>query len=371
MRKMMKFVSLTLCGAMLLAGCGKADGENTGSKAEGKDNAGNIFEDTTEEQNKECALSDYFMTGEDRIWYEMDNESGIRGKDSELEYIYYCSNGTIHVYNGNGRKLGDFARMSDEEIVAELDRARQEEMETRKNDFNEAVQNDINRCDALIADLPDTMEFTELGSDCVFTGFENVKARLKEYRDELSAMLEVSTDNDNECTDFTYSVYTDASGNVVSKEQISGTYTTHNYQIKDAQFLTDLETMNELYKERSQGIPEDENDAGTWLIHYINAVGFDLTQVRDQKPWEMHINDLPNIVGDGDDVVPHNMVTEEEQTFKIDDINTGMGNFQVYDSTYVGYSCKDYERCLVTRSDDKLILQLDDVNSPNVQVDPN
>lgn len=106
MRKLWKFMSVALCGAMLLTGCG-----NSGSE---KDSGNNDASD--EKEQLVYTFSEIKNSGELLILYMIFNDDGVLAKDSVPELIYILDDGKIYIDKVDGTTFGEYSKMTDEEI---------------------------------------------------------------------------------------------------------------------------------------------------------------------------------------------------------------------------------------------------------------
>lgn len=354
MRQVIKKVTaltLILVMGLSLAACGSKEDNGNGTK-EGNGNR------RDEEQVEEYALSECFSTDCDSIWYLTQNDA--KGKDSEVDCIFVSSGGTMHIYDVDDYKLGDFSQMTDEEIISMLEADENASIQP----FTEKAETDIARCDELIANLPDTMEFNEFGFSGIISGFENIKTALQAYRDSISSLLDVDVIGENDLSDVQYAVYTDSTGNNVSDEKIEVSYTYYSFHHGETSFLEDLEGMRTLYEQRLQGAEWSDVDDDS-LIVMASGPNFQYTEVTGDV-YEL------NLTGINDEVMDDAQysINKEDRSEKIENITTGLSTFQVYDSYYGGYYCEGYEQCLITRTalDSRFIL--DDLNTDNIMIDP-
>ncbi|MCM1208211.1 MAG: hypothetical protein NC309_04740 [Ruminococcus sp.] len=357
-------MSIALCGAMLLTGCGKNNEKDNGKK---------VKESLEEKMVKEYTLSENFSTRDNAIWYLTENDA--KGKDSEVICVFVSKGGTMYRYSNDNYTLGDFANMTDEEIISMLETAKTEMEQSKAASFTESLESDIARCDTLINNLPDTIEFYDYEVSWVYSGFENVKARLQAYRDSLSALLESSAEinNTSDFMNLSYAVYTDSTGNTVVSEELQGTYNSCSYYNGDVDFLTYMETLYEKYQAYVSG-NYVENDYDNSLVTALANAEFyggyeEVNFERDDGKVEVNITGWHSVGDSEEDEIPYH-VEIQENDYKIDEIKTGLSVFQVYDSYYGGYYCDDNEKCLITRTMENSVFKLDDVNSKNVMVDP-
>ncbi|MCM1162008.1 MAG: hypothetical protein NC412_12380 [Roseburia sp.] len=102
MKKLWKIISVVLCGAMLLAGCGNSASEKGNS-------------DTTEKQSA-YTFSEIKKSGKLVVLFSTYNNDGVPAKDSVPRAIFIFDNGKVYGDSVADTTFGDYSKMTDEEI---------------------------------------------------------------------------------------------------------------------------------------------------------------------------------------------------------------------------------------------------------------
>ncbi len=178
----------------------------------------------------------------DSIWYLIDQDAFEKGKDSAIRVAYVCRDGAFRRYALNeDYTLGKFAKMSDEEIISELENLQgplneslvevQQNLTTELQCLQPWLQSekvivsretpfsmfDKDGCLALDKHVPAKINFI-----CDTKQFSDL---LGEYAENLSALEEWFKTDNGKISGQKLAVFTDSTGNAVSSERLTLEYT--------------------------------------------------------------------------------------------------------------------------------------------------
>lgn len=199
-----------------------------------------------QEENLYYTPSSIFSAETDSIWYVIDPEEIEKGKDGVVSIVYSFRNGKIYRYElSDERTLGKFAKMSDEEIILELENAK------ALNGITSELQQEISHAKEYIDLLFQDDKVTPLtretafqvycnqyeAENYVFGTFGKLPAKLnftcdvsqqvaimKKYAEDLSTLEKWLQDHNCEAKAEEFAVFTDSTGNSVDYEQVTCEY---------------------------------------------------------------------------------------------------------------------------------------------------
>lgn len=343
---------LLLCAAtcvLLLTACGKD--KETGGEGIGK----------------QKTLSSVFSMDNNAIWYFVDTSESSKknlGKDSYPDEYYIFNNGELTYYYFSDEtvpySLGELSQMTDEEIITLL-----ESMSNESSDNSNRQSEKLEACNQTIALMEQVSEYSEqIDSMLPLHGYSGTVSDAKALLEQCKGILESTNESD---TGRIYSLkgfalYTDSTGNNVMSEDIAYGYIRSLSPSDRVNF--DFEGFNEAL---SATLEELEVNLAEMEEYYENLQD-DSYQYEDEQrlmePLMLLMTDLCDVENQG------NIIWEEqaEGISYIEDISGGLTNTQVYDSYYGGYRCKD--GYLVTKTDEKTTFVLDNLDTPNIVIDP-
>lgn len=383
MRKLWKFMSVALCGAMLLTGCG-----NSGSE---KDSGGFGKNKITEQ-----SLSSAFSTDNDTIWYFIDTSESHKalGKDSYPSKYFISNNGEFTYYSFANEKvpysLGELSQMTDDEII--------EALESTKSSDSSDTETKIALCNQAIDTVDQVAsEYSDIDDRLSDYGESYTISEIREGLEKYKNYLETTGENDtiNEYGLESYALYTDSTGNNVMTEGIaySNTYTVQVVSDADSdlEYIRDVIDNVESYinEEIKVKCAEDIlNDVFSSYPEYADSFTLpdeivdEMIEGNDDA-YNAYMEDAADCAADWmlAEMIASGLASHAKQ-FMVDDfspisnkkfsyvrdIQTGLQNAQVYDSWYGGYRCED--GYLVTRTDENVNFVLDSLDTPNAVIDP-
>lgn len=206
-KKFLVLIGIGLAVATLLGGCGKKTGNN---EEIGK----TISEYQESDEIKVYGLKDALERKERQIWYVIDGDDGVFGKESNVEDAFVFEDGKVTYYDFGGifsLNFGELAKLDDDEIVSKLKEA------------------DLNKAEELrqycIKDL-ESSHFDYDGTDAEWKQFEETLAQQHaEALDYVNSQTVVGTQPGL----FDLQIKTDATGNYTQTEILYCSYKADKY----------------------------------------------------------------------------------------------------------------------------------------------
>lgn len=335
----------------------------------------------------DCPLSEY-LSGGQTIWYHVAPGGGALGRESNVKEVFVLEQDGSMVYTDPDMNLGQMARMTDEEIIAMVHTAYEENVAERASDpFN-------------MADEPaggHVMTWTL--SDSLINQFYGNDPLTEEAFYTMCEEYYGLTDH-NEAV---WSAYADASAALEGLCQQSGSYIIENLiyysangslteadypyyseatgipesELKDfsALTVTAIETANEALDAHIAAKKAAEAAALEALLADIPASEYRLSIVTDptgnNTEAEMFAYQYPSYIEDGElQFIVRSLKLNQDWSAPDEDGLNGNCTTTVYDSLYGGYIIweKNVEY-FFTRVDANCYFQLDEVGADGVPID--
>lgn len=347
-RKYLKsMVAAALAASMTLSlcACGKTVRDGDGESESGKE---------TKMEKTEYTLSECFSKEGTNIWYYIEDDE-IIGKDARIREVYIFNDGALMRYDGYGLKLGDVAKMSDEEIIAELENYHQSKVQ----EWVQEQEERISLAEEVLAqgyfDQPYEEEYYG-PDDKIWIDVTGYKSEYEKYLEDLKAFdynmpYQYGT-GDAIKMEYEIAVFTDPTGNNTEKQAVRFDYHKATLPSPGVDFYRD-ETAGKIVLNYSSKYIDNYYGYDINGNHYRGAY---ILRPLDQ------IEQYPN---------------EEDTscTYEFTGVyDTTRGGFQVYDSNYGGYICEDWWACeggsFITRLEKNMSFKLDDVRAEGILVDP-
>lgn len=329
-------------------------------------------------------LSGSFSADSDSIWYYMDEDAGL-GKDGEVESAYVFKDGILKRYEVDGSyTLGDFAKMSDEEIITSLDELYAEhvaeiqpvfeqEKEVCEQLFEEGMLEDfdidfspgdyteiVRRYLVMTGREAEAYDFDfDIYQFLEDNGLEELMSRSCKNMSVVKEAMEGYLDQLNNCdlsetniADCELAVYTDSTGNNTESEIIACKYIKPEKADIARSYFDEYPRILPLVEDYSKEYPEFENEE---MKEYFGVYGVARYVVND---FEADFSEAASAYDRIEIAGP---------------ISTAEGSIQVYDSYYGGYYCGSDGGSygyLITRTADKVVFALDEVGAEGVEIDP-
>lgn len=322
-----------------------------------------------------------------QLWYEIKPDSDyLHGKDSQVKAVYYIQNGSATRYGMSDLDLdytlGNFAKMSDEEIIDLLENTQKD-----VNDWEKKAEEDIAYCEQcissgvfsgdytyefdynylddegysyLLLQISDDFDFDifietsgrEHASDKVVVHLD-ASAVKTEFEDALQQLKNDKNTFENMNTKPTFAIFTDSSGNQPCSEVLRIENGRLHYESGHADLLpgkTNDEQLNQIIKLLMEG----------WK--YGKVVSYNEKEIVCQMRFDT-LEELQNCLGGHTD--------QFHASDALVEVSYACTPFTVYDSQYGGYSFTDApEDAFVTRVDKNVNFVIDDLHTTGIEIDP-
>ena len=341
-RKLLLLLCATTCSLALLTACGK--GTETGSQSNGSSNA-NMESNEVQDENQKT-LSSAFSTDSNVIWYLVDSSGNVAktlGKDSRPDDYFVFQNGMLTVYQFADEwepyTLGELSQMSDDEIITAL--------ATKVSEKSDYSSQKLEECNQAIAYVEQVSEYSEqIDSRLPEYGVSGTVSNAKDFLEQCKNILESTTTDDGVKTYKlkNFALYTDSTGNNVISEGIAYEYI-HSVNPLDSMGLNFTSLNNDISSILSS-VKENSIDQGEGIDQLTGIL-------------------MPLCDSESQSILTE---TKKNEVIYIKEISSSITNAQVYDAYFGGYKCKD--GYLVTRTDENTNFVLDDLDTPNVVIDP-
>lgn len=396
-----KTAALAVSNILLLSltACGSSSTEEE-TEAESADTEVSVSEEPESIPLSACVSGE---AGE--VWYLVENAEMI-GKDSRVKTVYVFQDGTCSRYpmeqGETSYTLGDFAQMTDEEIIsaaqASVDTAQQEELRAYLETESEAaaylLDNDLIQDISISVEVPTSDEvyemldqgnptsvsYASLMAECSFfvspeyagttvpvecDNMSVVRDGVENYANEINEILAGDL-NQAFCR---VAVYTDSTGNNTQSEVVAINYA-------DMKNSGIAQRLCQAYPNTPYTETPIEEGCYEPLLQLISQRG---TLTTIQSSADVMLSIIDAIEGDGAESLKLGRYSVESVDITVNGheylsisgpINTSIGGRpQVYDSYYDGYYAEN-EGVFITRVEDGTQFVLDEPGAEGVEVDP-
>ena len=338
---------------MGVVACGKTNNTNDGSNTSNTSNTSNSDHSLESESQAETyTLSSSFSTASDSIWYYVSDDE-IIGKDTEILKLFVFKDGELKIHNNydGNYSLGDFAKMTDEEIIqtleeyqAEKEKNIQENVDNLIADYDKLLQMDLDLFDKVVS-------FEDINFD-----FTAIKSEIEKAKNECSNFVYPTSEDV-----YQIAIYTDHTGNTTTKETISYSGIVQVSNASSSRFQEIAGTLEAIDYMNKEGMTDNTSDE--FYDVYLN--------------YEYLLSLCKDVNEDGNTYIASGFGLGSPSAYVSDDplkinlvngIDSTRGSTQIYDSYYGGYICED--RYLITRSDNTVNFVLDPVGTEGIEVDP-
>lgn len=394
MKKVKKAISLILCTALLLSGCGSSQSTSSQSTSSQSTSSGSIMDG-----KDGYTLSEYLSSGE-TIWYLVDDSVG---KDADIDTIYVLnSDGTMY-YADSDLTLGEAEQMEDKEIAAMV-----------KADYEENVRSSVgslikNREEGFLneayfkaSNLPyqsylfwkyvvekyiDTIQNGGSQEDFIDSFNGEIDSFNGEDEKELLSLWEEEYGIEYILIEYMKVIDAEYKEHLFSAENIlkyldTNKLASDDYSISDV--TSDAITrVEEEFEENTQKFIADYQDdldsIKKALEEYQNDIKptqYQLSVITDSTGNNtecevlVYQEGVPLTVSDGEGLYKDVRWFELNRIAPTEDIDGTLGNcYPIYDSWYGMYGYNGYDKYFCTRVSSNTEFKLDEVGTENVTID--